>query len=353
MIFLRKLLALAFGLPVVVAAADPDMIRLMMPDASGVLEINIAKVAKSAIGSAMADAVHQGMTAQMQAELAKSRPELQGQLSAISNIDWIRDVQDVLIAGGPTVAGKPWAALLIARTSLDASRIAALNGFHGDRTEYEGVPLLVSAPPGNGVMAFLDNSIVVIGQMNDVKAAIHRRRDPVALSGALSAEIAKYVQYDIWLAATGIRIPQPAGRAAGSPAGAMMMQYFEKLTGVSFGLRLSPDFDLSATLEARTDKAATELAQGIEWLSSSARQQAKLAGKSGKELDSLKWEANGRRVRVSLHVPEEQVRAGLKQMRTDQVRTGSTTRPSRPAAGTISVQSSEGTVTIPLDQPHN
>jgi len=76
----------------------------------------------------------------MQAELTKSRPELQAQLTAISNIDGIRDVQDVLIAGGPTAAGKPWSGLMIVRSSLDPSRIEAQKGVTGDRTEYEGVP---------------------------------------------------------------------------------------------------------------------------------------------------------------------------------------------------------------------
>jgi hypothetical protein len=350
MILSRKLLTLALGLPVVVAAADPDMLRLIMPDASGVVEINIARVAHSPIGSAIADGIRQGMTSQMQADLAKSRPELRAQLMAISNIDWIRDVQDVLIAGGPTVAGKPWSGLMIVRSSLDPSRIEALKGVTDARTEYEGVPILVSAKPGNGVIAFLDNSIVVLGQMSDVEAAIHRRREGTEMSAALSAQMAKYSQYDIWLAATGIRIPPAAVPAAKSAPNALAMQYFEKLTDLNLGLRLSPDFDLSATLEARTEKAATELAQAIQWLSGTARQQAKLAGKGGAGLDSLKCELNGRRILLSLHVPEEQFRAGLAQMRAAQPRAASPNLPSRPPAGTISVQSSEGTVIIPLDK---
>jgi hypothetical protein len=128
------------------------------------------------------------------------------------------------------------------------------------------------------------------------------------------------------------------------------MQYIEKLTDVSLGLRLSPDFDLSATLAARTEKAAAEMAQAIQWLSGSARQQAKLTGKGGTGLDSLKCEVNGRRILISLHVPEEQVRAGLQQMRAGQPRAASPNIRSRPPAGTISVQSSEGTVIIPLDK---
>src|ERR1019366_5461843 len=80
---------------------------------------------------------------------------------------------------------------------------STLTEFTGDTTEYEGVRILASSKPGNGVIAFLDNSIVVIGQMTDVKPAIRRRSQHTALPAALAAQVAKYSRYDIWLAATG------------------------------------------------------------------------------------------------------------------------------------------------------
>ena len=360
-----KLLALAAGLPGLAAAADPEMMNLVMPDASVVMEVNIAKIMASPIGSAMGEAVHQGIAKQLKVELTKAKPQFQEQIAGLSNIDWSREVRDIVIAGGP---GKPAQMLTIVRTSLDPARIQALAEFTGDATEYEGVRILASSKPGNGVIAFLDNSIVVIGQMTDVKPAIRRRSQHTALPAALAAQVAQYSRYDIWLAATGTLAGPLAGPATGSTAGAKAAQYLAKLAGFNGGLRFSPDFELSADIEARTEKDAAEMAEGLHWLTGMAQSQAKNAGKGG--LEGLKLQVNGKHILVSLHVPEEQIRAGLQQMRAAKaIQAVAAARPAPlappstglpppssglppPPPGTIRVQSSDmGTVLIPVGKP--
>src|ERR1017187_128527 len=348
-----KLLALAAGLPGLAAAADPEMMNLVMPDASVVMEVNIAKIMASPIGSAMGEAVHQGIAKQLKVELTKAKPQFQEQIAGLSNIDWSREVRDIVIASGP---GKPAPMLTIVRTSLDPARIQALTEFTGDTTEYEGVRILASSKPGNGVIAFLDNSIVVIGQMTEVKSAIRRRSQHTALPAALAAQMAKYSRDDIWLAATGTLAGPLAGPATGSTAGAKAAQYLAKLAGFNGGLRFSPDFELSADIEARTEKDAAEMAEGLHWLTTTVQTQAKSAGQGGSGLEALKCQVNGKRIRLSLHVPEEQIRAGLQQMRAAKAgQTAAAARQAPPAspssglppppAGTIRVQSSDmGTV---------
>src|ERR1039457_1754658 len=137
-----KLLALAAGLPGLAAAADPEMMNLVMPDASVVMEVNIAKIMASPIGSAMGEAGHQGIAKQLKAEVTKAKPQFQEQIAGLSNIDWSREVRDIVIASGP---GKPAPMLTIVRTSLDPARIQALAEFIGDATEYEGVRILASS----------------------------------------------------------------------------------------------------------------------------------------------------------------------------------------------------------------
>jgi len=358
--FCNKLLALAAALPGLAAAADPDMMKLVMPDASMVMEVNIAKIMASPIGSAMREAVHQGVASQVQAKLAQEKPELQERIALLTSIDWSQQVQDVVLAGG---AGKSAPALIIVRTSLDPARIQALKAFTGNMTEYQGVPILVSDKPGNGVFAFLDNSIVLVGQMADVQSAIRRRGQHAALPAALAAQVAKYSGYDIWAAAAGT-FPAPAplaGPAAKAPAEAAAAQYLAKVAGFNGGLSLSPDFELAADVEARTEKAAAEMAEGLRWVNSTVKSQAKSAGQAGSGLEGLKYQVNGKHILLSLHVPEEQIRAGLRQMRTVQpsqaiqpaaARQAPLAAPSSglppPPAGTIRVQSSEmGTVLIP------
>jgi hypothetical protein len=349
--FLRKLLVLAAGLPALVAAADPGVMSLVMPDATMVMEVNIAKIISSPMGSAMGEAFQKGVTAQLKTGLPKSPSQLQEQIAQLTNIDWSRDVQDIVIASG---TGKQAATLLIVRTSLNPSRLQALKGFTGAVSESDGVPMLVSSKAGAGVFAFLDNSIVLIGQMDDVKAAIHRRGQHPALPAFLSSQVAKYALYDFWMAAEGpLPAPPMTGPAAGNPAAAQAAQYLEKIAAFNGGFRFSPDFEISADVEARTQAAAAEMSSGLRWLTTAVQAQAKKAGKNGSGLEGLKYQVNGKHILVSLHVPEEQMRAGLKQMRAYQASQAVIPPAAHgplPPAGSISVQSSEGTVLIPLDK---
>lgn len=363
-----KLLALAAGLASMAAAADPEIMNLVPPDANAMIEVNIAKIMASPIGLAMADAFHQGIAAQSQADLAKAKPQFREQIALLSNIDWSKEVRDVVVAGGSSQSAPT---LIIARTSLDPARLRALQAFTGDMEEYEGASILASSKPGNGVIAFLDNGIVVAGQMSDVKSAIGRRKQHTALPAAMAAQVARYSHYDVWGASTGTFTAPSTGPAAQSRAGAEAAQYLAKVANVNGGLRFSPDFELSADIEARTEKAAAEMAEGLRWLTSTVQAQAKSGGKAGSGLEGLKYQVKGKRILLTLHVPEAQIRAGLQQMRTMQaVQSGQPARPVRPAQvaaakqtplaapssglpppppGTMRVQSSEmGTVLIPV-----
>lgn len=356
MTFWRNLLVIA-TLPALAVAAEPDMMNLVMPDASTIFEIDIAKIMASPFGSAIRDAVHQGVATQLKGELAKAKPEAQAQIAMLSAIDWSQEVQDVLVARG---SGKNPATLVIVRSALDASRIKAIPGFRGDTTDYEGVTLLTSSKPDNGVIAFLDNSLVLLGQLRDVQAAIQRRGRHTVLPAALAAQVAKYKNDDVWLASTEVMaLPAIPPAAAKSPAAAQVTQFFEKVAGLNGGLRFSPDFDLAADLEARTEKGAAEMLQGMRFLTAAGGSNAK----------GLQLRASGKHILLSLHVPEAEMLAGLKQIRPAQTaRSAQTARPTMaakqgpvvapssglppPPAGTIRVQSSDmGTVLLPVDKP--
>ena len=347
------------AVPGLAAAADREMMNLVMPDASVVIEVNVTKIMASPIGSAIREAAHKGIATQLNGEAVKARPQFQELIAVLGNIDWSQEVRDIVIAGGP---GKHPPMLMIARSSLDPARIQALKAFSGDAIEYEGVPILASSEPGHGVIAFLDGSIVAIGQMGDVKSAIHRRSQHTALPAALAAQVVKYSGDDIWLASTQILTePLNGSLATKSPAGAKVAQFIKKVGGFSGGLSFSPDFDLSADLEARTEKGAGEIAVGLGGLVGMVQSQARNAGTGAHGLEGLKFQVNGKHILLSLHVPEGQMRAELQQMRAAQP--GQTAAAAReqaplvapasgltpPAAGTMRVQSSDmGTVLIPV-----
>jgi hypothetical protein len=347
--------------PVAAAAANPEMMSLVMPDASTVMEINVSRIAASPFGATVKEAFHQGMAAQMKAQLAKTKSPMQDQLAMLGDIDWSQEVQDILVARGP---GKHPATLVLVKTALDLERLKSFQGFSGEATVYDGVPILSSTKPENGAIAFLGDSIVAAGQMADVKAAIHRRGQPASLTPALAAQVNKYKQDDVWVASTELisgPLTIPGGAAAKAPAAAKAMELAEKIAGVNGGLRFSPDFDLLADVEARTEKGAAELSQTLGLVTAMMKSQARTAG--GHAEQPLKFSLSGKHLLLSVHVPEAQMRAGLQQMRM-----ASAAAPAKPASGlpttvagpssgmapppvgTIRVQSSEGTVLIPVDR---
>lgn len=368
MTFRCKLFALMV-LPGLAAAADREMLKLVMPDANFMMELNVSKIMASPVGAAMEDAFQQGIAAQLKGGLA-DKPEVREQIALLKQIDWGRQVADILIAAR---TGQPPSALVIVRSSLRPEQLESLGKFTGKRADLEGVPVLASDNPANGVVAFLDNSIVLLGQPADVKAAIERRSKETALPEALAARVTPYGDYDFWLAGKGpFRIPQMDARM-GSAAGAnaakaqamagQVSQFLAKLTGFNAGVRFSPDLDVAADIDVRTEKDAAAIAQTLQLFSGTMQVQARRAA-SG--FEGFQYQQNGRRIHLTFHLPEAQLRAGLQQIRAAQAQAARSkpavsagqvpaAAPSSglppPPAGTIRAQSSAmGTVLIPTGQ---
>jgi hypothetical protein len=343
----RTLLALAAALPAM--AADSAMMNLMMPDAAVVLHVDVARIAASPFGALIAEDFHQGLSQQMKAQLSQSHPELQEKLAQWAQVDWVKDITEFAVVTG---TGKSPAMLMLVRSSLTPERVKAFAGWPSNATEYDGVPVLVSAQPGNGVAAFLDDSVQIIGQPEDVRAAVRRHARHAPLSAFWTAQIARYAQYDIWVATAGT-LPSPplTGPAASNPAAKQMVAFFGSIAGFNAAVKFSPDFELSANVDTRNPKTANDMAQGLRWASDALRQQPQSA-------DRLKYHVTGNHVSVSLSVPQHELLARMRTLSPAPVPTNPrpvvvAAKPAPhdgPPPGTIRVQSSEGTVLIPVGQ---
>jgi hypothetical protein len=340
----RSLFAVAAFLPGLAAAADPAMLELIMPDARVVMEINMDRIVSSPMGQAMSE--------QMKAQLAGLRPTWQDPLLAQVGLDWSHYAQEVIFAGGaPAGHGGQSPSLVIVRGLLDPAWIESLNALSGVKSTYLGVPML-SSGNGSAVVAFLDGSISVIGLPADVKAAIRRRGQNTPPSPVLAEGLARYEgQCDAWLVSAG-SLATPAK----SPAGASL-KWIERLNSFTGGVRLSPDFELSAEMTMRNDKDVAEMADGLRWFAGVVQTQERTA----LSLEDLNFKVEGKRISLALQVPEQQVRAALQQRqvglpsrtaRTAAVRSPDTSSGlPEPPSGTIRVQSSPadmGTVLVPL-----
>jgi hypothetical protein len=328
---------MALFVPVMAAGADPAMLELIMPDARVVIEINLDRMVASPIG--------QAMSAQMKTELHNLRADWQQPLAGF-NLDWSHFAQEVIFAGGGA-PGRESPSLVIVRGLLDPAWIESLNAFHGSKSTYMGVPIL-SSGGGNSVVAFLDGSIAVIGQPADVKAAIRRRGQNTPPSPVLAEGLQRFEgQYDAWMVSAGGLAPSK------SPVG-NSLKWLDRVDGFTGGLRLSPDFELSAVITMRNEKDVAEMANGLKWFSGVVQTQDRTAA----SLDNMKFEVDGKRLTLSLQVPEQQVRAALQQrgqpgrpraaaVKPPEISNGMPELPS----GTIRVQSSPGdmgTVVVPV-----
>ncbi len=342
----RSLFAVAAILPGLAAAADPAMLELIMPDARVVVEIDMDRIVSSPMG--------QAMSPQMKAQLVNLRPAWQDPLSGLNGLDWNHYAQEVVFAGGtPAWPGAQPPSLVIVRGLLDPAWIESLNAFSGVKSNYLGVPML-STGKDSTVVAFLDGSIAVIGLPADVKAAIRRRGQNTVPSPVLAEGLARYEgQYDVWMVSAG----SPAAPAK-SPAGASL-KWIERLDSFTGGVRLSPDFELSAEMTMRNDKDVADMVAGLRWFADVVQTQEK----TSLSLEDLNFKVDGKRISLALQVPEQQVRTALQQRQVGQTartRRSAAARPPdigsglpEPPSGTIRVQSSPadmGTVLVPISK---
>jgi hypothetical protein len=290
----RKVLAFLALVPGLALAADDGLMELVMPDARLVMEIKLAKLSQSPVGQ------------MVKAEMEKARPQLQQRMIDVAGFALTQYVQDIVIAG----SGNEPRMLVLVRGTLDLERMGALEAFSGGVTKYRGVSILSSSGKGKGAIAFLDGGkIAILGKLADVKAAIGQRGHGVGLSPVLAAEVKQYDgQYDAWVVSAGPLVPASKLSAApGVPAAAR--KFLESLEAFRGGLRLSRDFDASVEMVARSETEAAQMAQSMRWFLAAARSQQE--GASG--LENLKFELKGRRIRMSLRVPEGKIRLALQQ----------------------------------------
>jgi len=334
-----------------------------MPDARVVMEVNVARILASPIGQAMAAQMKTELKARQaqQGELQKADPAW-SQIVGLAGTDWSQFVQEAVVAaGGPN---KDASALLIVRGSMDRVRSEVLKSFSGDATEYQGVPILSDTGKSNVVIAFLDSSLAVMGPPADVKAAIGRRGHPSGLPVALAEKLKRFSGYDAWMVAAG-PFPVPAAKVPPATAGAPMVETLQRLESFDAGLRFNPDLEVSVEVVAGTVKDASGIAAIMGWLYSAMQSPANGSGKKD-AVENGKFEVHGRRILLSLNVPQEKVRAALEQMRAQASQNKATgltapaagvpaTNPNAPKPGTIRIESSPsdmGTVVLSTEKDH-
>ncbi len=331
----RKLLISSLALNAAAWAADPSLLDLVMPDARVLAGVNVERILASPFGKEIGPQIRTGS------------PELR-QLLEQTGFDPTRDLKEVLVAS--TGEGPKPPALFLIRGSFDTAKFSSLVGGPKATTEnYEGVQIMINQSRGGSAVASLDNTLLIGGDLAEVRAAIHRRTHHTVLSAPVATQVATLsARYDIW-GMSNVSLAELAASARKSNVQqvADTLQSIERISG---GMRFSPDMELAADVETRSAKDAASVRDTLGFFSSLAA--ANQQNPSGLKPDAFKLSVDGRTVRIALTIPEEDLKKAY-QMQMARMR--AMPKPAAPAKprvaddGGIMVQSSEkdmGTVTL-------
>ena len=328
----RRLITIWLAFRVVAAAADPTLINLVMPDAKFVMGVNAAKILASPIAREIAAQVRGG------------NPEVQKVLADIG-FDPTRDLQEIVLA--TTGQGQNPPTLLMARGNFDVAKFSSFVSNGKTPLTYEGVTILKSSGTTYGAVAFLDNTVALGGDLDQVRAAIHRHMQGTALNSTLSAKVDGISRrYDVWLVSSA----SMSGVASSitDPNMRQMGQLLESIQEVSGGIKFGPGMEMAVEALTRTAKDASGLADSVRLLVALASMNQQ--GGSALRPDSLKLTVDARTVRLTLNITEEEMRKAYQaQMARRTTQQPAQEKPHVAATG-LTIQSSDkdmGTVSLP------
>ena len=244
-----KKLAIGFLFAAAAFAADPELLRLAMPEARILAGIDVSKVKDTPFGKFAL------------AQLSAAQDPQYDAFVKASGFDPRESVDEILVA--KTDAGER--RLMLARGRFDTGRIleAAAAAGAGVAT-YHGAQVLVSS---DSWLAFLSPTIAAMGDPASVRAVVDRREQgagPAAEIASRVNEVSK--DYALWFVSA-VPISEllqdlPSGGAGDAVKGEVLRSVQKASGGVTFG----DSVRLSAELTAASAENASKLAAVLTFL---------------------------------------------------------------------------------------
>jgi len=294
-------------------AADQQLLNLVMPEARIMAGVNVTTAKISPFGQFVLARIAAGSNA--------GKDSLQ-QFIQETGFDPRADVTEVLVAS----AGDPNSpsGLLLARGSFDVSRLSNMAAMHGKSASlstYAGATLFTAeapasadgaaAKPAHG-LAFIGNSIAVVGDLASVKAALDRAGGVNSVDPALAARVqALSATTDAWtvsLASMASLIP--SGLAPGNSTAAQSLQMVKNVLSSSGGVKLGTDIQLigqAVLTDAASAKSMADLVRMAGALVTMGAAQNPQMAAAAQLIQNLKVSEEGANLNLSLTVPESQV----------------------------------------------
>jgi hypothetical protein len=297
-----RLLAVSslLALATVASAADPQLLKLVMPDAKVVSGIDIDKVKGTPFG--------QFFLSQLPAPDSGFQ-----EFVTATGFDPRLDIHEILMASAADPGKKT--GLLLVRGDFDPARILSLFKAMGKTPEtYNGIAILSPGTPKNAnavseAYAFLDNTTAIAGDLNSVRGAIDRRNSTGSpLDAGLSGKITSTsANQDAWVVSivpiSSFANAVPNKNVSGALQGDLIKGIQQSSGGVKFGNTI----EISGELDARTDSDASSLADVVRFFMTMAQGNSAGHADLAALLQTLTVNTDANAVKVSLAIPEIQM----------------------------------------------
>jgi len=280
-------------------AADPRLLSLAMPDATVLAGVNVDRAKATPFGQYVLTTLLQSQAQQLQ------------QLATLTGFDPRRDVHELLLASSSAPGSKTGLALALG--ALDPAKNEAAAQSAGAGVETYGGLSIVEDPEHQNGFAFLDSTLVVAGDLANVKAAIDRRNGGPTIPVALAAQANQLSgTEDAWAISTVPPSPPKPAAAAPPAAGANLRNALQKVESASGGVKFGSVVVLAGQAQAATPQDAASLGGVLQLFVSMAQLSAAQHPEAAALAQSLVVTTEGSTVKITLSLPEAQIQQLVK-----------------------------------------
>jgi hypothetical protein len=275
------------------SAADPRLLSLAMPDATVLAGVNVDQAKATPFGQFVLTTLLQTQDQRLQ------------QLATLTGFDPRRDVNELLLASTSAPGSKT--GLALARGVFDPDKIAAAAQSAAAAVETYGGVSIIEDPQHQNGFAFLDSTLVVAGDLANVKAVIDRRHGGPTISAKLAAQASQLSStQDAWAISTVPPSTLQPPAAAPPAAGADLQNALQKIESASGGVKFGSVVVLTGQAQAATPQDASSLGDVLQLFVNMAQLQAAKRPEAAALAQSLVVSTQGSTVKITLSLPEGQ-----------------------------------------------
>jgi hypothetical protein len=296
-------LAVLLALPLGAFAADPSLLQLLIPDAQVVAGLEVDSAKSSLFGQYVLS------------HLSVNDTKLE-QFTSETGFDPRHDVSEIVIGSNwkSNTPDNRW--IVAAHGVFNIPKITSTAQAHGGLiAPYQGINMVTHLSNSDAqvdtVIAFLDGSTALVGDVTSVKAAIDRKKRNTAVDGSIVSKAqAVSSGKDFWFVTTvplsnfSSSVPEP------NLSGAMQGNLLAAINQMSGGIRFGDTVSISAEAVTRSEKDAQALVDVVKFFAGLVqlnRQKDPTAGQVATLLDTLQTSTSGNITSISIAIPEAQL----------------------------------------------